>query len=157
MAIQVFIDNNGPSVAIQGSVEARIEPSGEILVLTYQALKGDQGEPGSDADVHKHEDTYDHGDIHAHNNKGLLDLLSLIDAEIAYNGTKLSDQTIASQTIQDLILDVDGSITSAMQNPANHFLFTTNFVFVTWLAANRPSDYTLFASWWTPAPAPPST
>lgn len=87
MSIQIFIDNSGPSVSIQGSVEARIDPSGEILVLTYQALKGAQGSPGSDANVYEHEDTYDHGDLHEHDNKWLLDNLSYTPEQgIMYDG-----------------------------------------------------------------------
>lgn len=155
MSIQVFIDNNGPSVSIQGSVEARIEPSGEILVLTYQALKGDQGEPGSDANVYEHEDTYDHGDLHEHSNKAVLDFLSVDGDEVAYNGVKISQKVLDSQTIQDLIADVEDSIDAALQNPAHEYLFTTDYAFVTWAAANRPVEYALFESWWTPAGPPP--
>lgn len=51
-------------------------PSPVQILFIDRLLKGDKGDPGSsgtgDAAVQEHEAMYDHGDLHEHNNFGLL-------------------------------------------------------------------------------------
>ena len=133
-------------------------PSPVQILFVDRLLKGDKGDPGTSGaggeSVEEHETLYDHSKLHVHSNKGVLDLLSVISGDVAYNGTTLVDSVTQSQAFQDVEATVAQAVTDVASTAANHYLFTTNYAFAAWLAQNRPDDYALFSSMW-PAPEPP--
>lgn len=131
-------------------------PSPVQILFVDRLLKGDKGDPGTSGtggeSVEEHETLYDHGRLHEHSNKNVLDLLSVISGDVAYNGTTLVDSVTQSQAFQDVEATVAKAATDVASTAANHYLFTTNYAFVAWLARNRPDDHALFSSMWVAAP-----
>lgn len=129
-------------------------PSPVQILFVDRLLKGDKGDPGTSGaggeSVEEHENLYDHGKLHVHSNKSVLDLLSVISGDVAYNGTTLVDSVTQSPAFQA----VAQAVTNVANTAANHYLFTTNYYFGLWLMQNRPDDYALFSSMWVQPPPP---
>lgn len=133
-------------------------PSPVQILFVDRLLKGDKGDPGTSGaageSVEEHENLYDHGRLHAHSNKGVLDALSAVGGVIAYNGITIVDSVTQSQAFQDIEAEVAQATADVLSTPANQFLYTTNYNFVVWLSTNRPTEAALFESLWTPALPP---
>lgn len=131
------------------------------IMFVDRMLRGEPGEKGDTGatggggeDVATHESMYDHGDLHEHSNKGVLDQLSVISGHLAYNGATWVDSVTQSQAFQDVEATVAQAVTDVASTAANHYLFTTDYSFVVWLEQIRPDDFARFSSMWVSAPAP---
>jgi len=93
MSISIIIENSKPEVIAGSLVSIDIDKAPNILTINYQVLKGDIGPAGSDANVDAHLDMYDHGDLHEHTNKSVLDLISYNAPELLYNGQAIQNAT----------------------------------------------------------------
>jgi len=72
-------------------------PSNAQILFVDRMLKGDKGDDGDSPageSVQEHEAMYDHGDLHAHSNKNVLDLLTVSGQDLAYNGVKIVDRVL---------------------------------------------------------------
>lgn len=121
--------------------------------------KGDTGTAGDSGTVATHESMFDHGDLHEHDNKGLLDFLSLENGNLAVNGMTVVDAVLADPAIQDLVNTTAYAVNNPNQqlNIANRYLFENNNHFASWLMAYHRAEYDKFiAAGLTPA-EPPST
>lgn len=107
--------------------------------------KGDTGPASSDGTVATHESMFDHGQLHSHENKGLLDFLSLENGNLAVNGMTVVDAALADPAIQDLVNTTADIVDNYHQRTlANIFLFTHDYRFAPWLMLNNLSEYNRF-------------
>lgn len=150
MSVRVIIQDNSPLISFRGGISVSLQPD-SLGIVNFRQLKGDKGDPGSDANVDEHLDMFDHGELHEHSNKGLLDLLSLSGQDLAYNGMSIVGRVIESDDFQQA-LDV---VNSVQTNDVHHFLFTTDYDYVSFIATHYPSLFTVLDALWTPAEPPP--
>ena len=130
-------------------------PSPIQILFVDRLLRGKKGDAGitsGDSTVTTHENMYDHGQLHAHDNKGLLDFLSLESGNLAVNGISIVDAVLATSTMQGF-----ANIASNYNQLtlANIYLFTVDYSFVSWLETNHLEEYGKFiAAGLIPAPQP---
>ena len=107
--------------------------------------KGDTGPASSDGTVATHESMFEHGQLHSHENKGLLDFLSLENGNLAVDGMTVVDAALADPAIQDLVNTTADIVNNYNQlTLANIFLFTNSYSFASWLQANHLAEYNKF-------------
>lgn len=153
-SVSIAIEQTAPTIELFSELAQMSIGQDSLFVVNFQTLKGETGAPGSDANVYAHEQIFDHGDLHEHTNKNVLDLLSVIDSEPAYNGTKISAMVLASSTIQDLESDAQEAVQTSILSVGHEYMFTHDYSFVTWLLTNHPTVYNQFDAVWTPAGEP---
>jgi hypothetical protein len=93
MSSLIIIEDSTPSIIMQEVGGVRIDEQASALVINYQVLKGDKGDAGTDANVGAHLQMFDHGDLHEHSNKGVLDYISYSAPQLLYNGQALLIQS----------------------------------------------------------------
>lgn len=148
MAFEIVIVNQRPEIELpNGSPIVVDQPA--TFIVNFPLVKGDKGDAGSDANVSTHEATYDHGDLHEHSNKGLLDRLSVDGGDLVYDGLSIPMMVAISQEYEGYLEQ------KGMSSAANEYLFTHDYNFVTWLQATNPALYSTFNTMWTPASVPP--
>lgn len=86
MTVRINIINDTPSI--------KIDPTGKIVMVDFKVIKGDKGDPGDPASngIPEHLEMFDHGELHRHDNKTFLDLLtSDASAGLLVDGVPIGD------------------------------------------------------------------
>ena len=87
----VIIESSDITIQVPQPGNAYIDSGLDSLVVNYQILKGDKGDPGDDAPITEHLQMFDHGELHEHTNKSLLDSLSFNNPYLELGGLPLRD------------------------------------------------------------------
>jgi len=110
MSSLIIIEDSTPSIIMQEVGGVRIDEQASALVINYQVLKGDKGDDGTDADVEAHLQMFDHGELHEHSNKGVLDLISYSSPQLLYNG-----QALLIQSYEDRLDSLDTLVSGLLE------------------------------------------
>jgi len=122
------------------------------LLFVDRLLKGDTGAAGlaGSTDLTEHLSTYNHGDIHTHTNKGVLDSLSVVDTDLCVNGTSVVDSVVNSSEFsafeQDIDTQIDAMAEDLVLSAANEYLYTSIYGFAGWVSSNRPTEAAIMAN-----------
>lgn len=121
MSSVIIVEDTTPSIILQESSNVALDAQAAALVINYQVLKGDKGEAGTDANVDEHLQMFDHGDLHEHSNKGVLDLLSYNGSQLLYNGQALLIQNYEDRldALDALVASLSSRV-SVLENPPSN-------------------------------------
>ena len=112
MSLEIIISDQRPEIQFTDGFCAYMDQEA-MFVVNFPIIKGDKGDPGSDANVLAHTNMFDHGDLHEHANKGLLDLMSVIEQDLAYNGRTAVSSVLESPEVYNYVVGLINSLVSA--------------------------------------------